>query len=334
MGKSSGSAPAAPDPAIVAAAQGAEDRKTLQYTLNNSRTSTVNPFGTTSWANNRTFDQAGFDAAMAAYKPKITTSGGGIYDDQSNTISAPVTTVDNSGQPDREQFYKDNWTNTQTLSPESQGIYDTATSKLADATGRISTDADAYNQTVADAIYNRMRRYTEPAEQQARSSMQSNLADRGFQVGNEGYNTEMDRLDNTQNLARLDAADRSTIAGMTEGRAQLSMQQQIAQMLQGLRGAQVAGVSGMPTTTQTPNMQSPDIAGLTMEKYKSDLDAYNAEQASSDGVFGSLLSLGGMALGGPLGAGLAGKLFGGGSNPYAAGGYVGSGLKVPRGVYG
>ena len=71
-----------------------------------------------------------------------------------------------------------------------------------------------------------------------------------------------------------------------------------------------------------------------MQKYQSDLDAYNAEQASSDGVFGSLLSLGGMALGGPLGAGLAGKLFGGGSNPYAAGGYVGSGLKVPRGVYG
>lgn len=331
MGKSSGRAPEAPDPATVAAAQGAEDRKTLQYTLNNSRTSTVNPFGTTSWANNRTFDQAGFDAAMAAYRPPTTTPGGGI--DATGSIIQPTTVPGSGPAPDRESYFKDNWTNTQTLSPESQGIYDTATSKLTDATGRISTDADAYNQTVADAIYNRMRRYTEPAEQQARSSMQSNLADRGFQVGNEGYNTEMDRLDNTQNLARLDAADRSTIAGMTEGRAQLSMQQQIAQMLQGLRGAQVAGVAGMPTTTQTPNMQSPDIAGLTMQKYQSDLDAYNAEQASSDGVFGSLLSLGGMALGGPLGGSLA-SMMTAGSNPYAAGGYVGNGLKVPRGVYG
>jgi len=61
-----GSAPAAPDPAKVAALQGAEDRKTLQYGLDNSRTTTVNPFGSTSWKNNKTFDQAGFDAAMAA----------------------------------------------------------------------------------------------------------------------------------------------------------------------------------------------------------------------------------------------------------------------------
>ena len=71
----------------------------------------------------------------------------------------------------------------------------------------------------------------------------------------------------------------------------------------------------------------------TMQKYQSDLDAYNAEQASSDGVFGSLLSLGGMALGGPLGGSLA-SMMTAGSNPYAAGGYVGNGLKVPRGVYG
>lgn len=331
MGKSSGSAPAAPDPAKVAALQGAEDRKTLQYGLNNSRTSTVNPFGSTSWANNRTFDQAGFDAAMAAYKPKVTTTQGG-YDDGSGMLRDPVTTTDNSGQPNREDYYKDNWTNTQTLSPESQGIYDTATSKLGDAMGGISTNADAYSKEVADAIYNRMRRYTEPAEAQARSSMQANLADRGFQVGNEGYNTEMTRLDDSQNQAKLDAADRATIGGMEQGRAQLTAQQQIAQMLQSMRGAQVAGVSGMPTTTTTPNIQAPDIAGLTMQKYQSDLDAYNAEQASSDGIFGSLLSLGGMALGGPLG-GSIGSLLSGTTKSASPINYLGNGLTSKSGFY-
>lgn len=330
MGKSSGRAPAAPDPVVVAAAQGAEDRKTLQYGLNNSRTSTVNPFGSTSWANNRTFDQAGFDSAMAAYRPPTTTPGGGI--DATGSIIQPTTVPGSGPAPDREQFYKDNWTNTQTLSPESQGIYDTATGKLGEAMGGISTNADAYSSEVADAIYNRMRRYTEPAEAQARSSMQANLADRGFQVGNEGYDTEMTRLDDSQGLARLDAADRATIGGMEQGRAQLTAQQQIAQMLQQMRGNQVAGVSGMPTTTVTPNIQAPDIAGLTMQKYQSDLDAYNAEQASSDNMFGSLLSLGGMALGGPLGGALGGMFSGGGSTGGA--GYLGNGLTSKRGFYG
>ena len=88
----------------------------------------------------------------------------------------------------------------------------------------------------------------------------------------------------------------------------------------------------MPTTTATPNIQAPDIAGLTMQKYQSDLDAYNAEQASSDNMFGSLLSLGGMALGGPLGGALGGMLSGGGSTGGA--GYLGNGLTSKRGFYG
>ena len=88
----------------------------------------------------------------------------------------------------------------------------------------------------------------------------------------------------------------------------------------------------MPTTTTTPNIQAPDIAGLTMQKYQSDLDAYNAEQASSDGIFGSLLSLGGMALGGPLG-GSIGSLLSGTTKSASPINYLGNGLTSKSGFY-
>lgn len=325
-----GSAPAAPDPAKVAALQGAEDRKTLQYGLDNSRTTTVNPFGSTSWKNNKTFDQAGFDAAMAAYKPATqgtaatrqwVTDGG--FDGSGSWQDVAAGTPGDAGSgamPNRADFEgKDNWVNTQTLSPESQGIYDDSTAKLKEAVGNIDTSGDAYNQKVADAIFARMRAYQDPLDAQARNNMQSNLADRGFQVGNEAFNTEMTRMEDSMNKAKTDGSNAAVIAGGQEARAQQAMQQQIAQSLQGLRGAQVAGVSGMPTTTTTPSIRAPDIAGMTYKNYEDQMNAYNAQQSGANSMFGSLLSLGGAALGSPwLGTAL-GSAFGGSSGGYNGG---------------
>lgn len=289
MGKQA-STPAAPDPKELARQQGIEDRKALRMNLDASRTSTVNPFGKTSWSNTPTFDQAGFDAAMAAYKL--------------HTVLGMPT----SSAPDRAEFMHDNWTNTQQLSDESQGIYDTATAKLGEATNNISTDARSYNQEVADAIQRRMSRYTEPEMARARSDMQTNLADRGFQVGNEGFNTEMTRLDDSQNMSRADIADRAQITGATQGMQELSMQQQIAQALQGLRGAQVAGVSGMPSTTTAPQVNPVDISGMMMNNYTNQVNAANAQNASSNALLGSALGAGAMMLGGPAGGAVAGSL--------------------------
>lgn len=296
MGKQS-STPAAPDPYEMARAQGIEDRKAQRLNLDASRTSTINPFGKTSWKNTPTFDQAGFDAAMGAYKPS---TGGGVIGQAAGQTGY--------GGPDRAEFMHDNWTNTQELSPESQGIYDTATAKLGDATKNISTDTHAYNQEVADAIQRRMSRYTDPALKQARNDMQTNLADRGFQVGNEGYNTEMTRLDDSQNNSRADIADRAQITGASQGLQEQSMQQQIAQALQNLRGAQVAGVAGMPTTTAATAVQPFDISGAMMNNYTNQMQAANASNASSNGLLGSALGAGAIMMGMPPGIATAGSM--------------------------
>jgi len=304
MGKSS-SAPKQPDPAELSRLQGIEDRKTMKAGLEATRTSTINPYGSTSWRKDTTFDQAGWDKAMAAYtasgvpqyatNPRVTREGQdeqGAYQGMQYGLPAP----------DKGDYSSDKWTNEQVLSPESQGIYDTATAKLGDATKNISTDARAYNQEVADAVQRRMSRYTDPQMALERSQMQTNLADRGFQVGNEGFNGEMSRMEDRQNTARADIADRAQITGAQQGMQELSMQQQIASALQNLRGAQVNGVAGMPSTTTAPEMQPFDIAGTMMNNYNNELDAYNAQQQNSSSGLGSLLSIGGSLLGGPAGS--------------------------------
>lgn len=302
MGKSS-STPAAPDPKELARLQGIEDRKAQRINLDATRTSTVNPFGKTRWVNNPTFDQAGFDSAMKAYGPDPVYAPG-----DEGILDASIGGIIGSSRgpaPDRNEYMHDAWTNIQELSPESQGIYDTATAKLGDATKNISTNTSAYNQTVADAIQRRMSRYMDPELAQARSAMQSNLADRGFQVGNEGYNNEMTRLDDSQNQARADIADRAQITGASQGLQELSMQQQIAQALQGIRQAQVSGVASMPSTTTASQVNPYDISGAMMQNYQAQLQQSQANTNSQNALLGAGLQAAGMYFGGPVGGALA-----------------------------
>lgn len=337
MGGGGGSAPEAPDPIKVAAAQGAENRRTIQYALNNSRTSTVNPFGTTSWKNTKSFDQAGFDKAMAEYKKSIadynasqatpapTTQSEETFQGEGSRSTAPPQSSQRQApafvSPNVDDFSGvDNWVNTQTLSPESQGIYDSATGKLKTAVDNISTDANAYNQHAADAIQRRMSRYTDPQNARMRNDLQSNMADRGFQVGNAGYNTEANRLDDRILTSNADIADRAQLGGFAQGQQELNMQHQIANVLSGLRNQQVAGVSGLPNTTTTPSISPVDIAGMMQGQYLAQLDRYNADRASDGNATGQILGLVGAAAGGFSTMSPQGAMAG-----YAAGNALGGG---------
>lgn len=316
----SSSTPKAPDPVETAGAQGKENRATLQYQLDNQRVSTANPFGSTGWTNRRSFDQAGFDSAMAGYRSRLDAStsrsaaeaaaysGGGLSQNGERPYPAyPVETAPFSEQaPSRDAFSgRDDWLQTTTLSPDSQAIYDSSTGKLKQAVNNISTDSNAYSQRMADAIYSRMRRYQDPADAADRNAQRSDLADRGFQVGNEAYSTEADRLDKTQQMARADAADRAQIGGFAQGQQELSMQQQIAQVLSGLRNQQVAGVTGSGGgggNASTPSIAPVDIAALTQGSYEDSVNRANAERATRRAQ--------GSAVGGVIG-GVAGTFMGG-----------------------
>lgn len=334
------SAPPPPDPEILAKSQGRENRQTFNYQLDAARANSRNPFGAHEWTKTPSFDQAGFDSAMAAYRPEAWVDGtpGAMINNglggSGPEADGPYMSGGSAGymrpevgtMPSREDFTQNKWSDEYKLNEGSQAIFDTSTGKLQETLGGLSTNPDQYNQSVADAIFSRMRRFQDPADALARSGLQANLADRGFQVGNEGYNADMTRMDNNQGMMRADAADRSVISGMEQGRAQQSAQQQLAAFLQNMRQGQSAGVAQLPGQMPTLGLSPVPVAEMAMDQWGHQVDQANAESASDDALLGSIIGLGGMALGSPwLGAalGMGAKAVGGG------GGYSGSGLRAP-----
>src|SRR5690606_2942540 len=67
MPQSKGSKPSTPNYEQLAREQAAGNLEMAKYAAQANRVNQVTPWGTLTWSNDRTFDQAGYDAAMAAY---------------------------------------------------------------------------------------------------------------------------------------------------------------------------------------------------------------------------------------------------------------------------
>lgn len=119
-------------------AQASKEATNAQTIAN--RPNIITPWGTQSWTNNKTFDQAGYDAAMAQYnaQPKATaptsrwvegnSSSGGESDGFGNSggyweqvAGTPGGTM---AMPDRNAFMTDNWVQSTSLNPEVQAALD------------------------------------------------------------------------------------------------------------------------------------------------------------------------------------------------------------------
>lgn len=128
----------APDYKGAAEAQGKSSAEAIKAQTVANRPNIVTPFGTQSWTNNRTFDQAGYDAAMANYNSQMSQArpssfqprwvdggshdgaGAGYWEMDEIEGNSP-----NIAMPDRNSFYgEDNWTQTTTLTPETQAALD------------------------------------------------------------------------------------------------------------------------------------------------------------------------------------------------------------------
>lgn len=142
---SKGSAPAAPDytGAAQATAQGNLDM--ARYATQANRANQYTPWGSSVWTNNRTFDQAGYDDAMARYQQQLAAYNQGLANPAAadNTpeylrgygdTGAPRYGSSTGGAflgpapvaPDRDSFWSggDDWTQTIALSPEMQALFD------------------------------------------------------------------------------------------------------------------------------------------------------------------------------------------------------------------
>src|SRR5690606_31264065 len=150
MPQGKGSKPSTPNYEQLAREQAAGNLEMAKYAAQANRVNQVTPWGSLTWSNDRTFDQAGYDAAMAAYQQSLQQPGAQPQGQQYNVLGFPVsnwgsmTVYDGSNTdlrdsrqisvegmggnsrggaltaPNRDDFWigGDNWTQTVQLSPE------------------------------------------------------------------------------------------------------------------------------------------------------------------------------------------------------------------------
>jgi hypothetical protein len=221
----------------------------------------------------------------------------------------------------------DQWAFSRQFSPEVQGNWDSVQRQIAGRLSDMESGSGGYSPAVAQALYDRASYMFEPQFAQQQRSTEQRLAERGFQVGNEGYDSEMDRLNQATGRARTDAAN-AAVAGSSE-----QWRQDLAALLAQQTGM-AQGLNSNPDTFQVPTLQGVDVMGAYDKQYQAQYQAYAQEMQARQSQMGLLGQLGGAALtafGGPIGAGI-GSLFGGAgsayslaSAPLALGGLTGGG---------
>lgn len=159
----------------------------------------------------------------------------------------------------------------------------------ADAYGSAMRD---YNQRVNDARYGAI---AQGGEEMARTQ-QMNLDRLGAMgnVANMRQNMNLQRIGQTTGTA-MDRAN----AGYNARNQRLS---ELAAMLQAQGDVKIPGQTGL---------QAPDIQGPMQAQYKDQLGAYNANQASNNGMLTAGMGLAGAGLGAAAGAGMLGTTMAG-----------------------
>ena len=133
MGKGSQKAPDSPDPKVVIPLQTQANKDTFDYALQQQRANSITPGGTQSWSQTKSFDQAGYDSALAAYNQKKAAldaqyggqsdgSGGLVNINKSKAYQKALAALQ---APDQKAFQgTPQWTYEEKLSPQQQALYD------------------------------------------------------------------------------------------------------------------------------------------------------------------------------------------------------------------
>ena len=275
---SSPSAPAAPDYTGAAVAQGAANKEAAIAGAMASNPNITNPYGsqTVSWA------------------------------------STPVQTYDTETGTWRTD-YNYTPTVTQSLSPESQALYDkgvaidkrlmdmasTGAQRVEDTLATPYTGDAATRKKVEDALYAKMASRLDPMWAQRERAVETNLVNRGMNIGSTGYADVKDQIGRERTDAYQQAILDSIINAGSEQQRQLQTDLTIRQLplneLNALRsGAQIATPQFQGFTGTS--MNAGDIQGATTAAGNWATGLYNADAAQYGSNMSTLGSLGAAAI--------------------------------------
>lgn len=208
------------------------------------RPTEVTPFGTSSWSNNQSFDQAGYDTALADWQARNEGAKSPWWAPYGDGSSAAAGNPDvlTGPAPTRDQFTRDNWARNIELAPEQQALLNRQNANsqgMADQTAAmlgplreqysnplnladrmqnvpgVSYDADS-RRRVEDALLRRIRAEQDPRLATERNNLNNQLIQTGFNITDQPYGKTMDRFDFNAMRADADAVDRAILLGGQE----------------------------------------------------------------------------------------------------------------------
>jgi hypothetical protein len=234
------------------------------------------------------------------------------------------------------------WTATTKLSPEQQKLYDTQTrttqgaydlaenytKRIGDATSQPFSyeglpDSPTYNEDYRRRQLDTILQRNQPQMDRDRAQLEQRLADQGVTMQDPAYRTALDQYGRSVNDFRLgadsqagnSAAQQFGLEAQTRDRAiqeRANLRSQPINEVASLLGTG-QGVQG-PSFVPTNNYQiaPTDVSGNYWNAYQAQMAQQQMAQKSGNaamgGLFGLAGTLGGAALGGPMGAQLGGFL--------------------------
>jgi Chaperone of endosialidase len=289
MGKSSPSAPAAPDPNVTSAAQTASNKATALYNFGLNNPNVTTPLGS------NTFQSNGVDA-----------NGTPIYNEN---ISL---------SPAEQQIFDQSTANVQQQGANAQTAQGNVTNLLQtpyNLQGNVSPTLSQQNmqgdlQNAENSLYHQQTQYLDPQFQQGQDQLQSQLQNQGLAPGSAAYNTAMQNFGLQKQQAYQSAQNQATSGGAAY-QAQLSQtalanQAQQAQLYTqqyqeplNLYSSLMSGTQpNMPQFqgTNTSQAAPTNVLGAYNSAYQGQLNAYNAQVGSANSANSGMFQLGGAAL--------------------------------------
>lgn len=297
MGKSAPSAPAAPDPNVVDAAQTASNQQTALYNFGLNNPNTTSPLGSLSFTT-----------------------------DTSNP-NQPQTSENIELSPAEQQILTQNQQNITQQGANAQTAQSNVTNLLQtpyNLAGNVSPTPTQANmqgdlQNDENSLYQQQTQYLDPQFQQGQAQLQSQLANQGLVPGSAAYNTAMQNF-GLQKQQAYQSAMNSATSGGAAYQSQLSStalanQAQQAQLYTqqyqeplNLYSSLISGTQ--PTMPQfgglnTANAAPTNTLAAQQMAYQGQLNQYNAQVGGANSQTSGLFGLGGSALSAALPALLA-----------------------------
>ncbi len=256
-------APKQPDPYAVAQSQAGLNRDTALTQQMIGMTSQVNPWGSVTYSPDGSQSFVGSDG---------------------KTVTVP------------------RYTQTTTLSPEQQAIFDQTQAaelnlgKLAnEQSGKLkdylNTPFEFNNQDAENWAFDLASQRILPQQQKNEAALRSQLINSGLRPGTQAWDSEMGRLTN----ANTDQLNQLALTGRSQAFAEnlATRNQPINEVTALMSGSQVSNPAQMSGPTPQTSVGGVDYSGLVQQNYQNQLQA---SQSGLGGLFGLAGSLGGMAV--------------------------------------